>query len=154
MFESENTHLVGWDSFQDQTSSAAWRRWLKLKSLSTILYSQQKSKWSSGQTTETGPWLFVLHMFLLKIQQSTRIRCKNSRPGGETFRWKMMKGSVNKWWNYIAIVDWQESRPLPALLFQDDPASTSCKVDFWSSALKYCWPSDEFFAFLLPRWGV
>ena len=142
MFESLKTiQLVGWGSFQDQTSSASWRRWLKRTSLSTFLYSQQKSKWSSGQTTETSPWLFVLHMFLLKIQQSTRIRCKNSSRG-RNVSVKNGEAVFNKWWKDNAIVDRQESRPLPALPFQDAPASTSCKVDFWPSALKCWWSSD------------
>ena len=101
----------------------------------------QKSKWSSGQTTDTSPWLFVLHMFLLKIQQSTRIRCKNSSRG-RNVSVKNGEAVFNKWWKDNAIVDRQESRPLPALPFQDDPASTSCKVDFWPSALKCWWSSD------------
>ena len=84
----------------------------------------------------------------------TRIRCKNSSRGRNVWVKNDEEAVFNKWWKDNAIVDRQESRPLPALPFQDDPASTSCKVDFWSSALKYWWSSDEFFACLLPRWGV
>ena len=92
--------------------------------------------------------------FCLRYSSLQESDAKTRGQGEKRFGEKWWRAVFNKWWNYIAIVDQQELRPLPALLFQDDPASTSCKVDFWSSALKYCWPSDEFFAFLLPRWGV